>query len=441
MKRRVLFAVDRPFLPPSDGSSHIYMEWLRFLQDDGHEVFLLSFNGREPLWDSVALARVKDLVSGMLILEHYGSVFGFLGKASLIWAGRVFGVHQFYCPTADRLFNRDNRRILSRFLSENRIDVMVFNKVELAAAVGPEVLHRFGGLKIIDTHDMHALHYEQAKQVMASRSWRKYLFGPYRPYLSARLFLARFDKERALAEELWLLSLFNVIAVLSSAEMEFFGQLPVIGERACYIPPFFRPEPVDHFALRCEGRESFDFGFLGSGGIFNVEGLEYLGRVLLPEIRARQPGAFGAVGGGVCRVADRLLGVTPGLTVLGHVNVLKDFYESVRVVVVPLLSGTGVSIKTLEAMSFGRPVVATSAGVRGLDLEAGVEVIVEDDPRAFAEAVVRLNHDARLRKQIGEAGARAVRARYSLAGNVEKLRALLAYEVSTPSPSAKVVSV
>jgi hypothetical protein len=52
---------------------------------------------------------------------------------------------------------------------------------------------------------------------------------------------------------------------------------------------------------------------------------------------------------------------------LGRVENLRPLYAAARLVVVPLLEGTGVSIKTLEAITFGKPVLATAMGLRGLD--------------------------------------------------------------------------
>jgi glycosyltransferase involved in cell wall biosynthesis len=69
------------------------------------------------------------------------------------------------------------------------------------------------------------------------------------------------------------------------------------------------------------------------------------------------------------------------------VDDVADFYARVAVVVVPLLSGTGVSIKTLEAIEYRKPVVASRVGVRGLPLHLPPSVVVAEQPAEFAHAI------------------------------------------------------
>ena len=74
-----------------------------------------------------------------------------------------------------------------------------------------------------------------------------------------------------------------------------------------------------------------------------------------------------------------------------RVEDIRSFYARIGASIVPLLSGTGVSIKTLEAIAHGKPVVATSAGVRGLRRELYPEVHVTDDPALFARKLIDLS--------------------------------------------------
>jgi glycosyltransferase involved in cell wall biosynthesis len=73
--------------------------------------------------------------------------------------------------------------------------------------------------------------------------------------------------------------------------------------------------------------------------------------------------------------------------VLGYVEDVEPLYQQAAVFIVPLLSGSGVRVKILEAMARGVPVVSTTIGADGLDLEDGVHLLIADTPAAFAEAV------------------------------------------------------
>jgi glycosyltransferase involved in cell wall biosynthesis len=79
----------------------------------------------------------------------------------------------------------------------------------------------------------------------------------------------------------------------------------------------------------------------------------------------------------------------------------------------PLRYGAGVKGKVNLAMSFGLPVVATTVSIEGMFLTPGCDVLVADDPAAFADAIVRLYHDADLWQRLAEGGRDNVRSRFS----------------------------
>lgn len=112
----------------------------------------------------------------------------------------------------------------------------------------------------------------------------------------------------------------------------------------------------------------------------NALGLGWLVREVLPllpgDVRVEVAGAG----------ADHLAGRDPRLTVRGVVRDAAEFLANARVVAVPAVTGSGVQVKTLDAIACGAPVVATATAVRGLDgLPAGVTVAA--DAPAFAAAL------------------------------------------------------
>jgi glycosyltransferase involved in cell wall biosynthesis len=71
--------------------------------------------------------------------------------------------------------------------------------------------------------------------------------------------------------------------------------------------------------------------------------------------------------------------------------------------VVPVRYGGGTRVKILESFAHRVPVVSTSLGAEGLDVEDGVHLLVADDAEQFAAAVVRVLRDAQLRVRLTEA--------------------------------------
>jgi len=109
--------------------------------------------------------------------------------------------------------------------------------------------------------------------------------------------------------------------------------------------------------------------------------------------------------------------VPPGreanLSALGRVDeaVLDELYRMADLVLVPLTAGTGISRKTLEAMAFGKPVLTTTVGTRGIPVESGTHAVVCDDLPAYPDRVLELLADEALRRRLAH-GARAAVAAY-----------------------------
>jgi len=80
---------------------------------------------------------------------------------------------------------------------------------------------------------------------------------------------------------------------------------------------------------------------------------------------------------------------------------------------VPLRVGGGTRLKILDAWAMGKAIVSTSVGCEGLAAEDGVNILIRDDPKDFAEAVVSVLKDKTLRERLGAAGRRTVEQKYS----------------------------
>jgi glycosyltransferase involved in cell wall biosynthesis len=83
---------------------------------------------------------------------------------------------------------------------------------------------------------------------------------------------------------------------------------------------------------------------------------------------------------------------------------LTPHYEAADVVIAPIRIGHGSKIKVLEAMGYAKPLVATTAAVRGHDVQDGVHALVADEPEEFAAAIDRAFRDAPLRHQLSAGG-------------------------------------
>jgi glycosyltransferase involved in cell wall biosynthesis len=133
----------------------------------------------------------------------------------------------------------------------------------------------------------------------------------------------------------------------------------------------------------------------------NLSGLQWFLRQCWPLVVGRVPAATLDVVG---RGGEALRPVPGSVRIHDYVDDLQPFYDAADVFVVPLLSGSGVRLKILESLNQGLPVVSTTAGYRGIDLEVGRDLLVADDAAGFADQVVRLLTSAEARTELAEHG-------------------------------------
>ena len=120
----------------------------------------------------------------------------------------------------------------------------------------------------------------------------------------------------------------------------------------------------------------------------NRDGVLYFIQQILPLIHREQPDAVFRVIGRNPDDTLKALHRPPQVEITGEVDELESWYRRAALCVVPLRAGGGTRLKILEAMAYGRPVISTRLGAEGIELEAGRHLLLEDNPEAFAQAVL-----------------------------------------------------
>jgi len=104
---------------------------------------------------------------------------------------------------------------------------------------------------------------------------------------------------------------------------------------------------------------------------------------------------------------------TERIVVAGLQRDVRPFFDSVKLSVAPLRFGAGVKGKINQSMAFGVPVVATSLAIEAMDLQDREDVLVADEPKEFARALIELYESEDLWNRLSENGIRKTRALYS----------------------------
>ena len=194
----------------------------------------------------------------------------------------------------------------------------------------------------------------------------------------ARLFW-KWDAWRARALERSAALRYDAVVTVAPEESAAFG------EKAVTIPMDVDVAPVDETAERL-----YDFGFWGRFPYFaNDEAVRMLFEVIWPEIRRRRPESTLFIGGADAPRWLRALDGKDGISVVSPVEDRALALRQVRVALLPVLRGTGQSLKTLEAAEAACAIVGTTTAFRGF-AELADAAVIEDDLRRFPERAIAL---------------------------------------------------
>ena len=189
-----------------------------------------------------------------------------------------------------------------------------------------------------------------------------------------------FNREVALTDELRRLDLFQQIWAISVEEQRFFQHY--FGARVKWIPMM-----MDKPVLRQGVQKKYDLIYVATDNPHNLAASEWFFREVYPLLDA--PIRLCVIGTIIPHISvsdDRL-------EKIAFAESLTPLYEESRIAICPMLSGTGLKIKVVEALAHGLPVVCTEKGMDGLPEKTNNGCTVAIDARSFAAAIQRLLSD------------------------------------------------
>lgn len=182
---------------------------------------------------------------------------------------------------------------------------------------------------------------------------------------------------------------------------------------------------VEHFQPRAgdpppDGCTIVYFGLLST--LPNIDGVTHLVRDIWPSIAQAHPGArLKIIGGRPPPALQALAG--PRVELTGFVEDLRPHLAGAAALVVPLRLGGGTRLKIVEGLAMGKAIVSTTLGAEGIDAVAERDILIADQPEAFAAAVNRLLADPGLAARIGQSARQLATERYSWSRAAEALEA------------------
>jgi GT2 family glycosyltransferase/glycosyltransferase involved in cell wall biosynthesis len=128
------------------------------------------------------------------------------------------------------------------------------------------------------------------------------------------------------------------------------------------------------------------------------------------------------------------------IIITGYVEKLSPYLKNARVSISPLRYGSGMKGKIGEALSWGLPVVTTTIGAEGMNLENGKHALISNEPDEFAKYVVQLYNDENLWNKLSKNGKQLVDNNWSPGKILEKLESIF-FNQSFQVPKYQKVSI
>jgi glycosyltransferase involved in cell wall biosynthesis len=400
---RILFIAPRiPSFPLDGGSAMVYHQ-LRGLMADGHTVIFGAPNtSRHPaqLQDLDGLCTQAVSVDVDTSVTAIGALQAMAGSKEPAPTGLPRAPY-----TLRRFLSKRLVRGLVQTLQDNPVDVVhadylpsTWYAMALRRALGSQ------GLPVL--YRAHNVEHRILSHLAADPA-RPTFERVYRRLLARQT--ERFEMEVARKV--------SAVCTLSEPDADWFRDVAPSTPVQSIPPGVELPAHVNR-----ESSIPLRIGMLGSlEWMPNVEGLLWFVHHVLPNILLKVPQATVHIAGK--SPVQAVLDLHDGKHVFIHGPVAdaSEFLATLRVGIVPVLSGSGVRIKILEGLANRLPLVSTSLGAEGLEVRNEEHLLIADEPEPFADACIRMLSDVESAQATADRGRDLVERRYSWRQSKEQL--------------------
>jgi sugar transferase (PEP-CTERM/EpsH1 system associated) len=373
---------------------------LRGLSEAGHEVALLSFHDDSISVESTPLPRLCTEIRTVPPPHRTGAA----RLRDLILSRQPDLVRRLYSPAFEDC--------LRSLLNHVQFDLIQFEGLEMAAYL--DLVRRQQPTARL-CYDAHNAEYrlQQAIFQVDRREIRRWPAAVY-SYIQSRR-IARFEAE--VCEK--------VDCVIAVSDEDAIALRNLSQDAPASVVP--NGVSVDDYT---NSREQLDLGqhvlvFTGKMDYRpNIDAMRWFTSVILPAIQEEIPDTRLYIVGQKPHARVEMLRDKPNVAITGWVTDVRPYLHAAHVYVAPLRMGSGTRLKILEAMAAGCAVVATSYAASGLTAEVRDVMVVADDEKAMATAIVALLRAPQKREALGKAAQKYVKQRYDWTVLLPKLLAV-----------------
>lgn len=358
-----------------------------------HEVHILAYvRTDEEMRLALELQKICDVT---VIPLRRSKPRQFVDLANAFFSGKSFIV--------TRDFRDEMQRKLDELIDRFRPDVIHIDHLQMAQFV------KFGGSykTVLDHHNVESMIIKRIAETSESKPARLY---------------ARMEWPKLQRYELDICRKCDLVLTVSEEDKS-----TLLNLNSSLVNIESVPIGVDIHYFQPVERRSGSRNILSIGTMYwppNVDSMLYFCRDIFPLVRNQIQNCTLTIAGQRPVESIQTLANDPAITVPGYIDDVREIARDCGAFIVPLRSGSGVRVKILNALAMGLPIVSTSIGVEGLDMESGTHLLIADNPEDFADAVVNVLSNASLADKLSRNGRALVCEKYSWEGVGERLLGL-----------------
>lgn len=403
-KKKILFHLTNPPIPADSGAKARDLGTLKYFthRKDFFTVDILSANTfNNVVWNSEQSQEILKFADKLCLYsgEHNWLDFFYSRFQSFYYQNLL---RQQLPVDSDYFTPPGYVSFAQRLIAQNKYDSIWINHLENACLV---VNSNLSAHTIIDMHDL----------LCDLRLARKNSFP---------LKGLKFDYEANLVKEVKLLNRFNNIVACSHQELK--KIYPVITDSKIHLVPHLSTDldstsTITPYSMR---EFKYDLLFVGTNYQLNADGIDFFLQQIVPKIISQKPDLRLAIVGKVAELIQVDPALAQNVICTGYVSDLAELYLQSRVVICPLLDGSGTKVKLLEAIAYAMPIVTTTTGAAGISLKDGIDAFITDDPDLYAQRTLNLLQEPKLAQKISVAVAMTFESEYSKSAVYSKLDAM-----------------
>ena len=367
---RILILCNKPPYPPKDGGAIGIFNLSRTLASLGHSVFILAMNTSKHKINPIETVSIPNLK--IKYVEINTDLNPYKAIKNIVFSKLPYN--------AERFISRVYINELKSILSQSSFDVIQFEGPYLWFCI--EIVRGMTSAKIsMKSHNIEYEIWQRSAQLEKNILKKIYLYH-----------LARRIKKF----EISLYNQYDFIYAVTPRDKEVFLKMGVI--KPILIVPTGIDPPNSDFVPNSDNESIFHLGALD--WLPNQEGLFWFIDKIWPAIILKYP-----------NLKFHIAGRNAPSWIVKHFNKqniiyhgeIEDSYSFIcksGIMIVPILSGSGMRVKIVEGMSLGKPIITTSIGAEGLDVKDGEDIVIANTVENFTAKLCELIENKELAKHL-----------------------------------------